>query len=334
MRAADAGRLLAAAAMAGTLAGCAGFGAAPRSPVRDMEATVAGLEAAYAPSEVLACLGTPLEAQRPCRDRIVQALMVAVDLRYADYELGMYDGHRYGGFAATLAQLGLTTAASVSGAAPARLLAALATGVTGARAAFEREVLAERTVTALQSAMHARRGQVGARIRAGLMRPATVYPLGAAMADLYAYFRAGTVIGAVVSLGEAASEEARLARERLDGMVGLRPLREGAAPAAVPAPSGVRAPSPEGPPQGVGLSMAPAAVALRDWARAGGVAAEPARRRQIACHAEELGMGRITVASFLRDDRAEAEARRQRVLERLRAGSERCGAMGEGRDAG
>ncbi|WP_135467703.1 hypothetical protein [Crenalkalicoccus roseus] len=332
MGAADAGRLLATAAMAATLAGCAGFGAAPRSPVRDMEAAVAGLETAYAPSAVLACLETPLEAQRPCRDRIAQALMVAVDLRYADYELGMFDGHRYGGFAATLAQLGLTTAASVSGAAPARLLAALATGVTGARAAFEREVLAERTVTALQSAMQARRGQVGARIRAGLMQPATVYPLGAAMADLYAYFRAGTMVGAVVGLGEAASEDARLARERLDGMVGLRPLREGAAPAAVPAPApagaAARPPFPEGPPQGMGLSMAPAAVALRDWVRAGGPAAEPARRRQIACHAEELGMGRITVASFLRDDRAEAEARRQRVLERLRAGSERCGAMG------
>lgn len=70
---------------AALVAGCGGLAASPRSPIGDQAAAIAGLEAAYTPSEVLACLETAVEAQRACRDRIAQAMMVAVDLRYADY---------------------------------------------------------------------------------------------------------------------------------------------------------------------------------------------------------------------------------------------------------
>jgi hypothetical protein len=325
---------------AALVAGCGGLAASPRSPIGDQAAAIAGLEAAYTPSEVLACLETAVEAQRACRDRIAQAMMVAVDLRYADYELGMFDAHRYGGFAATLGILGLTTAASVSGAAQARLLAALATGVAGAREAFEREVLAERTVVALQTAMQARRNEVGARIRRGLQFDAAVYPLGSALADLFAYFRAGTLVGAVVGLGEAAGDQAQRSRERLDDLVGLPPVRPpppvAGAPPLPPAPQ----PAPVGgappglppvagaPILGRGFSMRPAAVALRGWVDAGGPAAAAARRRQIACHAEQLGLSGINVSVFLRDDSGPAvETQREQVLARLRAGAAPCGGM-------
>jgi hypothetical protein len=212
-------------ALAVSLAGCGGFVASPRSPLSNDDTAIAGLEAAYTPDEVLKCLRTSLDRQQPCRDTIAQALMAAIDIRYSDFELAMFDAHRYGGFGATLAQLGLTTAASVSGGAAARLLAALATGVTGAREAFEREVLAERTVVALQTSMQARRNEVAARIREGLRFDATVYPLGSALTDLFAYFRAGTLVGAVVGLGEAASDRSQRARDRLDSQVGLPSTR-------------------------------------------------------------------------------------------------------------
>lgn len=321
------GRAVGAAAMATLLAGCGGFAASPRSPIADHGAAIVGLEAAYTPTEVLACLETPLDAQRACRDRIAQALAAAIDLRYADYELGMFDAHRYGGFGATLASLGLTTAASVSGGAPARLLAALATGVTGAREAFEREVLAERTVVALQTAMQARRNEIGARVRRGLQLDATVYPFGSALADLFAYFRAGTLVGAVVGLGEAAGDQAQRSRERLDDLVGLPRMRPPApAPAAA---AGAAPPSPTAAPfVGSGFSLRPAAVALRDWVAAGGPSREPARRRRIACHAEELGLVGVNVSVFLRDDSDPAtETRREQVLARLRAGAAPCGGM-------
>lgn len=321
-------RAVGAAAMAALLAGCSGLVASPRSPIADHAAAIAGLEAAYTPTEVLACLETPLEGQRPCRDRIAQALAAAIDLRYADYELGMFDAHRYGGFGATLASLGLTTAASVSGGAPARLLAALATGVTGAREAFEREVLAERTVVALQTAMQARRNEIGARIRRGLQLEATVYPFGSALADLFAYFRAGTLVGAVVGLGEAAGDQAQRSRERLDDLVGLPRLRPpAAAPSLGELPQPGR-PSAAAPLMGRGVSTSPAAVALRDWVEAGGPSREPARRRRIACHAEELGFRGVNVSVFLRDTSDPAtETRRQQVLARLRAGAAPCGGM-------
>ncbi len=195
--------------------GCAGLSAAPRSPISNQEKAIQGLETVYAPTDVVRCIRTRLVDQTPCRDEIAQALLVAIDLRYADFELGFFDATRYGGFSATVTTLGLTGAASVSGGEAARILSAIAAGVTGAREAFNREVLVDRTAVALQTAMRAQRNTVLAQVRDGLRQPATVYPLGAALSDLYAYFRAGTVVGALTGVNEAVATEARIARERL-----------------------------------------------------------------------------------------------------------------------
>lgn len=207
------GRLL--PTLAVVLAGCAGLSASPRSPFSSHEEALKNLEAVYEPAAVVACIKTPLAAQGPCRDTIAQALLIVIDLRYADFELGFFDANRYGNFGATVATLGLTGAASVSGGGAARVLSAFAAGVTGTREAFSREVLAERTAVALQTAMRTRRDIVAVRIRDGLRLPAADYPFGVALSDLYAYFRAGTVLGALTGVNEAVATEARAARDRL-----------------------------------------------------------------------------------------------------------------------
>lgn len=196
-------------------AGCAGLSASPRSPLSDHDRALEGLEAVYEPPLVVACIKTPVAAQGPCRDEIVQAPFVAIDPRYADFEPGLFDAHRYSGFGATVATLGLTGAASVSGGGAARVLAAIAAGVTGTREAFGREVSAEQTAVAPQTAMRTQRNLVAPRIRDGLSRPAADYPFGVASSDLYAYFRAGTVFGALTGVNEAVATEARIARDRL-----------------------------------------------------------------------------------------------------------------------
>lgn len=197
------------------LAGCAGLRASPRSPIADHEASIARLEQVYAADKVASCLAT-VPPDKACRDQIVQALIIAIDLRYADYELGFFDTNRYGGFAATVATLGLGAAGAVSGAGTTQVLSAVITAITGTREAFNREILAEQTSSALLTAMRAQRNIVSLRIRDGLRAPeVSDYPLGIAMADVYAYFRAGTIVGALTGVTQAVGVQGQLAQDEL-----------------------------------------------------------------------------------------------------------------------
>lgn len=186
--------------LAALLAGCSGLSSSPRSPLPDDTAALEGLAANYDPQSVNICLQTLLAAQDASRNTIVQAMMAAVDPRYADFELGLFDANRYGNLGSTLATLGLT----------------------GARESFNREVLVEHTVLALQASMQARRNEVALRNREGLRRPALDYPLGVALSGIYAYFRRGTIVGALVGVTESATATAARARGLLNASV-VRP---------------------------------------------------------------------------------------------------------------
>jgi hypothetical protein len=238
------------------LAACSGIQAAPKPPTADFEASLAGLETAYNPVQVLNCINTPLTGQRLCRDTIVQALVIAIDLRYEEFEIGFFDANRYAGFGATLATLGLTTAGAVVSGGTSQLLSAAAAGVTGAREAFKREVLAEQTSVALLTAMRTQRDQVGLRIRLGLRRDATEYPLGVALADVSAYYRAGTIVGALTGVTQAVGVEREQAQVNLQRSIVepefVPPVRSfGASPGEGPAPP------PPPPPQTHGTGRPP-----------------------------------------------------------------------------
>lgn len=218
----------AAALLAFALAGCGGIPAGPPAPFRDLASSLADLEEVYSAKRIRDCLRLPprgqtAEAHRECRDEITQALMMAVDVRYAVFEQEMLNAQRSVGMLGSILQLGLSAGASVAGGGTAQALAAASTGVGGAQEVFSREMLLNRTVTALQASMQARRNELGLTIRTGLDQTADRYPLGEALSDLLAYYRAGTLIGAAVTLNEAAAERARDARNALDARVGLAP---------------------------------------------------------------------------------------------------------------
>src|SRR5438105_1106017 len=117
------------------LAACSGIEAAPKPPLANFEASLAQLQGAYSPGDVVNCLARPLASQDAviCRDKIVQALMIAIDLRYEEFEIGFFDANRYASFGGTLAVLGLTTAGAVVSGGTSQLLSAAAAGGTGAK---------------------------------------------------------------------------------------------------------------------------------------------------------------------------------------------------------
>src|SRR5262249_40650554 len=148
-------------------------------------------------------------------DTIVQALMIVIDLRYEEFEIGFFDANRWTSFGGTMAVLGLTTAGAVVSGGTSQLLSAAAAGVTGAGAAVKRELLSQQTSVALPTAMRAQRDKIGLNIRLGLRQNAIQYPLGAALADVSAYYRAGTIVGALTGVTQAVGIEREQAQENL-----------------------------------------------------------------------------------------------------------------------
>ena len=172
--------------------------------------------------------------ERQCRDQLVAARMYAIDLRFSEFEESLFRQTRESGFAATLATLGLTTSAAFVGGGASQVLSGIAAFIIGGREAFQKEVLAERTLVAIHTAMRANRARVGVRLREGLQRPiiclpadgadCVAYPLASALSDLNDYYDAGTVLGALVGITEAVGTEARDQSRRLDNVTrGLDP---------------------------------------------------------------------------------------------------------------
>jgi hypothetical protein len=193
------------------MSGCAAFtGFPPR--VTDRSKDLEALQGEIGAAAITKCLEAPSEA---CRNKIIAARMYAIDLRFSDFEEDLFRQTREAGFVATVATLGVTAAGAVAGGGTPQVLSAIAAGITGSRAAFEREVLAERTVLAIHTAMRAQRATVAVRLRTGLQESINAYPLPLGLNDLDAYYNAGTILGALIGITEVVGAEAQRAEEKL-----------------------------------------------------------------------------------------------------------------------
>lgn len=139
--------------------------------------------------------------------------MYAVDLYYTEYERQLTRERQDVGFISTVASLALTSSATLFAAESTKtILAAAATGLTGVKAAYDKEILIEKTISILQQQMRTRRKEVKVRILKRLSFDTGSYPLELALIDLEAYYRAGTITGALVDVSEATGERLAVAR--------------------------------------------------------------------------------------------------------------------------
>jgi hypothetical protein len=153
------------------------------------------------------------EQQRNMRNQILTARMYMADLEYHYYEARLTREMQEEGLAATLASLGLTSAATlVSSAATKTILSGTATAVIGADKAYNEKQLLSNTIQALQSQMRADRKTQAAVIYAKMFRdissttriitPIADYTLPMALSDADAYYQAGTIASALVGLSK------------------------------------------------------------------------------------------------------------------------------------
>jgi hypothetical protein len=144
------------------------------------------------------------------RNNILTARMYIADLEYHYYEARLTKEIQEEGLLATAANLGLTGSASlIPVAQTSRLLAGIATGVTGLDKAYNEKELLSNTMQALQTQMRADRKAWAAEIQAKMLKPdkatptpITEYTLLMALSDADAYYQAGTIASALVGLSK------------------------------------------------------------------------------------------------------------------------------------
>ncbi|MGN7713709.1 hypothetical protein [Agrobacterium radiobacter] len=127
------------------------------------------------------------------RDAYVYCRMRAINSNYYAYDADLTREMQTTGFSAAVTNIALTSVASQISAVKAKdILSATAAGLTGVKAAYDKDILVNRTVQLIQSQMHASRVEVGNRIISRLKLPVEDYPLMLALIDLQDYYQAGT----------------------------------------------------------------------------------------------------------------------------------------------
>jgi hypothetical protein len=167
------------------------------------------------------------DQQANLRNQVLTARMYMADLEYHYYEARLTKEMQEEGLAATLASLGLTTAATlVPSVSTKSILSGTATAVIGADKAYTEKQLLSNTMQALQSQMRADRKTQAGTIYAKMFRdissttriitPIADYTLPMALSDADAYYQAGTISSALVGLSRTLANADRNADQAKD----------------------------------------------------------------------------------------------------------------------
>ncbi len=195
--------------VAATASGCASHQIGPNRPV-SIDGDLAFVSPLAYPNLNDFVTLSP-RAQAEARNQIVTARMYVADMEYHTYESSLTREMQDEGLLATATSLGLTTSATLVGAAPTKtILSGVATGVTGLDKAYNEKELLSNAVQALQTQMRADRQRQAAVIYAKMFKdsgsnaktptPISEYTLPMALSDSEAYYQAGTVASALVGL--------------------------------------------------------------------------------------------------------------------------------------
>jgi hypothetical protein len=192
------------------LSACAAIRGYPDQP-NSLAITIASLDDATLKSLISTynATDTPADKKVSIRNQIIYSEISQIDQKFNDFKVELnsqenLDSIGVDFIALALAGLGATTGKAGTKAA----LAAASAGVIGAKAAIDRDLLYQKTITALITEMEAQRSQVYARILTNMKTTdITKYPLEASSKDIQDYYQAGTLVNAIQGVGQSASEK-------------------------------------------------------------------------------------------------------------------------------
>lgn len=144
---------------------------------------------------------------KDARNNFVSAKIFLIDKQYHLYETNLARENEFANLGGSIASLGVSTAgATIPVGQTTKILAAVATGITGAKASFDRDVLLTQTIQAVQSQMRTDRAIQAKVLLSRMSCELNEYPIFMAMSDLEAYRQAGTLESAINSLTKAAAK--------------------------------------------------------------------------------------------------------------------------------
>ena len=172
----------------------------------------------------------PEKPKKQKRNEIVNELVYLINDYYDKYEVRWFATSSGIGAVADIATLSLDTIVAASSGKQIRtILAAVSTGIGGSRLALEKDVLKNQSISVIIHTMRATRNKQYSDLQLKLKAQSTTdYPLEEALVDVQNYFHAGTVLGALQELDDAAANTNRLSKDvneqtaRLKSLVDLR----------------------------------------------------------------------------------------------------------------
>jgi hypothetical protein len=144
---------------------------------------------------------------RRARNNMIAARKYAIDLQYTKYEAALTHEAQATDFAAQIASIALhTTADYVPVEHTARMLNGIGTGVAAADLAYNDKVLRVKLIENLQASMRTARHERSKVIYANMHCSIKTYPVGMALSDLEAYYRAGTFVSGLMKLSQTVNQ--------------------------------------------------------------------------------------------------------------------------------
>ena len=180
------------------LAGCAALQGAPEAP---RPTSVAEADPAYLVEQVsLTKYNTEsdLAVKKRIRDDIIDERILEIDNQFGNFEAALWKQGIGSGIGTDWIQLAISaTTATAGGESVKSILGAVSTGITGAKASFDKNALFDKALPAILAQMVAEREKIRASIERSKQLPVADYTLFAALSDIRQFIRAGTIFGGI-----------------------------------------------------------------------------------------------------------------------------------------
>jgi hypothetical protein len=160
------------------------------------------------------------------RDQILNARILAIDLNFHNFEQAVAGENVRANLYSDIAVITAGTAgALVPAASTARLLSALAAGITGARGAVNKDVFFDKTLQVLLVQMQSSRKEVLTKLVTGMSQSPEIYSLMQGLIDIEDYYDAGTIPGALQAISVQAGVSAQSSAAQLKALKIARPAQ-------------------------------------------------------------------------------------------------------------
>lgn len=151
------------------------------------------------------------------RNQILNELIWLIDRNYYSFENVFYGTQAAYNVGGDFVNLSLTATSAVTGSAHLKsVLSAVATGTTGLKTSIDKNYFDQQARSAVVQKMRALRAKQLATIQDEHHLKATLgdYSLETGLADVYAYYDSGTVVAALQSIAESATEDKQDAEQK------------------------------------------------------------------------------------------------------------------------